>query len=179
MNTTQEVLTVEAVTQYGFRAAGKNYNISPRLKESGITPQHFGVGTSYQMEVYTGPKGGKSVNSFGPVPVGQAPVGLPLPPALPPTTVTDTKAPGGVPPVAPAQKRAEAALPLANDKMSKEDWDRKSFLIHLDAILKSTLESPALAQLVVGKRLEEAQATKREWFKSSLKDYEDALNGTL
>lgn len=178
MNTAQEVLTVEAVTQYGFRAAGKNYNISPKLKEAGITPQHFGVGVSYQVEVYTGPKGGKNVNSFGPVQVGQAPVGLPLPPALPPTTVSDTKAPMGEPPVKPAQHRTEH-MSTVEDKMTKQDWDKKSFLIHLDAILKSTLESPALAQLVVGKRLEEAQATKREWFKSSLKDYEDAINGSL
>lgn len=170
-----EVLTVEKVTQYGIRANGRNYGISPRLKEAGITPEKFSEGASYQVEVYTGPKGGKSINSFAP----STPPLLP-PPALPPTTVTDTKAPGGIPPVSPAQKRAETALPpKSDDKMSKSDWDEKSRLIHLDAIYKSTLESPALAQLVVGKRLEEAMVTKREWFKSSLKDYDDAKNGSL
>lgn len=181
-NTGMEVLTVEKVTQYGIRANGRNYGISPRLKEAGITPEKFSEGASYQVEVYTGPKGGKSINSFALTPNITTSMNTmpPLPPALPPTTVSDTKAPGGVPPVSPAQKRAETALPpKSGDKMSKSDWDEKSRLIHLDAIYKSTLESPALAQLVVGKRLEEAQVTKREWFKSSLKDYEDAKNGSL
>lgn len=181
MSTTNEVLTVEAVTQYGFRSAGKNYNLSPRLKEAGITPQHFGVGVAYQCEVYTGPKGGKSVNSFGPITNGVVPVATPslppFPPALPPTTVTSTPAPGGVPPVTPAVKRTNTSTD--DERMTKSDWANKDRLIHLDAIYKSTLESPALAQLVVGKRLEEAIDTKREWFKSSLKDYEDAKNESL
>lgn len=186
MSTIQEKVTVEQVTQWGIRSGGKNYGISPRLKEAGIEPKNFDIGTTYDLEIYVGSKGGKSINSF--VKLGGAVDGSvqqlqrnaqPLPPpALPSTTVTETKAPGGVPPVAPAQKRTPSSN-TSNDTMTKEDWDRKSFLIHVDAIMKSTLESPALAQLVVGKRLEEAQATKREWFKSSLKDYDDAVNGML
>lgn len=176
MSTANEVLTVEAVTQYGFRSAGKNYNISPKLKEAGITPQHFGVGLSYQCEVYTGPKGGKSVNSFGPVANGVAtPPPPPPPPSLPPTTVSATKAPGGIPPVTPAQKRNDSD----DDKMTKADWAKKDENIGIDAVIKSSLEAPALAQMVVGKNEEEAFGLSRRWIRFNLETQRLAKAGTL
>lgn len=172
MSVTQEVLTVEAVTQYGFKSGGKNYNISPRLKEAGITPANFTAGLTYQVEVYTGPKGGKSVNSFGPARGG---VALPPPPpSLPPTTVTQTPAPGGIPPVAPAQKRTDD-----DDKMTKADWAKKDENIGIDAVIKSSLESPALAQMVVGKNEVEAFDLSRRYIKFNLETQKLAKNNQL
>jgi hypothetical protein len=168
MANTQEQITVEAVTQYGVRANGRNYGLSPRLKESGIEPNNFTVGTSYQVEIYTGPKGGKSINSYAPV-EGAVSVRAalpPPPPSLPRTSVHTTPAPGGVAPVAPASKRDES------DKMSKEDWNVRNRSIELQAILKSTLESPMLAQLVVGKNNHDALFTLTEIFEHSLNLYE-------
>lgn len=179
MSTTQEVLTVEALTQYGVKAAGRNYNISPKLKEAGITPQHFGVGVSYQVEVYTGPKGGKSINSFGAINTAANPLvsagTLPPPPALPPTTVTGTKAPGGVPPVTPAQSRNGSD----DDKMTKADWAKKDENIGIDAVIKSTLESPALAQMVVGKNEVEAFDLSRRYVRFNLETQRLAKAGSL
>src|SRR5581483_7903355 len=161
-NTTQEVLTVEAVTQYGFRANGKNYSISTRLAGQGVKPQNFIQGAQYNVEVWTGPQGGKKINSYQPVngqapapvappaPVYQAPapVAPPMPPALPATTVAATPAPGGVPPVTRA---GAGAAPSAEDKMSKADWADRNREIAIQAILKSSIESPALAEHVTGK----------------------------
>lgn len=172
MSVTQEVLTVEAVTQYGFKSGGKNYNISPRLKEAGITPANFTAGLTYQVEVYTGPKGGKSVNSFGPA---QGGVALPPPPpSLPPTTVTQTPAPGGIPPVAPARRDVNQ-----DDKMTKADWQEKDKGISIDAVIKSSLESPALAQMVVGKNEVEAFELSRRYVKYNLETQRLAKTGSL
>ena len=63
-NTTSEILTVESLTQFGPRINGKTYSISPRLKDSGVSSASFQVGKAYQMEIWTGPQGGKSINSF-------------------------------------------------------------------------------------------------------------------
>src|SRR5882672_2177187 len=97
-NTTQEVLTVDSVTQYGIRYNGKLYSISTRLANSGVTPQQFQVGQRLRAEIWTGPQGGKKINSYqlegaiAPTPTGfQAgstlPQMPPMPPALPTTTV--------------------------------------------------------------------------------------------
>jgi hypothetical protein len=40
--------------------------------------------------------------------------------------------------------------------MSKQDWANKDVRIEQVAIVKSVLESPAYAQLVVGRRLDES-----------------------
>jgi len=170
----QEQVVVEAITQYGIKANGKFLNLSPNLRNSGVKPTNFNVGETYLVEIYTGPKGGKSINSYAavaptsvnPVP---APVALPPPPpSLPRTSLPATPAPGGVAPVAPAVKRDES------DKMTKEDWGVRNRSIELQAILKSTLESPMLAQLVVGKNNRDALITLTEVFEHSLSLYESA-----
>lgn len=142
----REVVTVERQTQYGIFANGRNYSLSPRLKEKGTTPQEFVVGKDYSIDVWTGPKGGKSINGFTvlgtPVVVTNE---IALPPSLPPTTVSTTLPPGGVAPIAAAVKRVNENGSLGRDKS-----------IETQAVLKSVLESPAYAQLVVGKRRDES-----------------------
>jgi hypothetical protein len=167
MPNVQEQVTVEAITQYGIKANGKFLNLSSRLKDSGIQPSNFTVGSTYLVEIYTGPKGGKSINSFTAV-EGSAPALPPPPPSLPRTTVHTTPAPGGVAPIAPASKNIDS------EKMTKQDWKDKDRSIELQAILKSTLESPMLAQLVVGKNNRDALSTLTEVFEHSLSLYEAA-----
>lgn len=173
-NTVQEQLTVEAVTQYGIRVNGKNYGISPRLKEAGTTPDKFQKGATYLVEVYTGPKGGKSINSFalvGPAGLPSAIASQPLPspvPSLPPTTLAATPAPTGAVPVTPAAKKAD----VDSEKMTKKDWANKDRTIELQAIMKSTLESPMVAQLAVGKRIEEVLETVKTVYEFSLALYD-------
>lgn len=167
-NTVQEQLTVEAVTQYGVRSNGKNYGISPRLKDSGTEPNTFQKGATYIVEVYTGPKGGKSINSFALITgtvntrTNTSPV-----PSLPLTTTQETVAPKGIAPVAPANKAV-----IDPEKMSKADWSRKDRTIELQAIMKSTLESPMVAQLAVGKRIEEVLQTVKAVYEFSLDLYD-------
>lgn len=178
MSLSQETVVVERVTQYGFKAGGKNYGLSPKLKGANITPASFEVGSTYLVEIWTGPQGGKSVNSFSKVgAVPAAPPPAPVAPVLPPTTVAATPAPGGVPPVAPAKK--SALQELADDKMSKADWQNKDRLIGIDAVIKSSLESPALGQLVVGKNQEEAFQTSRDFIRFNLETQRLAKEGTL
>jgi hypothetical protein len=205
-NVAQEILTVEAVNQYGFRAAGKNYSISQRLSESGTTPQNFVVGSQIAAMVWTGPKGGKKVNSFqviampggvpaaAPAPVYQQPATVyqqpaaaapampPMPPALPVTTVATTPAPGGV---APVQKTATASNgngnghAAAEDKMSKADWAVRNSEIAIQAIVKSSLESPALGEHVTGKSTPEFMQLTRDYVKFNLETYRMAVQGLL
>lgn len=182
-----EVLTVESVNQYGFRSNGKNYSISTRLAQSGITPQHFQVGSQIQAEVWVGPQGGKKINSFQPVngtPIASAPVAAyvppvmpPMPPALPQTNVASTPAPGGVPPVSKTPRGASAVT--AEDKMSKADWAARNNEIAIQAIVKSSLESPALGEHVTGKSTPEFMQLTRDYVKFNLETYRMAVEGTL
>lgn len=168
-NTAQETVLVETVTQFGIRSNGKNYGISPRLKEAGTTPDKFQKGATYLVEVYTGPKGGKSINSFALVGTSAPVASVPSPvPSLPPTTLAATPAPGGVPPVTPAVKKAD----VDSEKMTKKDWANKDRTIELQAIMKSTLESPMVAQLAVGKRIEEVLETVKTVYEFSLALYD-------
>jgi hypothetical protein len=134
----------------------------------------FNVGETYLVEIYTGPKGGKSINSYAlvvnePVAASSGSIGIPPPPpSLPRTSLPATTAPGGVAPVAPAVKKEDS------EKMTKADWAAKDRSIELQAILKSTLESPMLAQLVVGKNNRDALLTLTEVFEHSLSLYESA-----
>jgi hypothetical protein len=176
MSIEKETILVESVTQYGVRSNGKSYNLSPVLKKKGVLPTAFEVGRTYDLELYIGSQGGRNINAFTLVDEGEAveapaPVvrraAPPPPPSLPRTSLPTTKAPGGVAPVAPASK----ADP---DKMSKEDWNVRNKSIELQAIIKSTLESPMLAQLVVGKNNKDALLTLTEVFEHSLALYESA-----
>lgn len=189
--TSTEVLTVESVNQYGFRSNGKNYSISTRLAGQGITPQNFQVGSKIQAEVWTGPQGGKKINSFQPV-NGQTQVPMtsgyqvgsslppalpPMPPALPQTNVASTPAPGGVPPVSKTPRGASAVT--AEDKMSKADWAARNNEIAIQAIVKSSLESPALGEHVTGKSTPEFMQLARDYVKFNLETYRMAVEGTL
>lgn len=183
MSLSQEIVKVETVTQYGFRSGGKNYGLSPKLKEKGIEPSEFKVGTTYVCEIYTGPKGGKSVNAYSEVSPGTVVPSVATPtPSLPSTTVSTTVAPGGVAPIAPAKRVAEQAVVQAqseNDKMTKADWSNKDRMIGIDAVIKSSLESPALGQLVVGKNQEEAFQTARDFIRFNLETQRLAKEGSL
>lgn len=174
-NTIQEQILVEAVTQYGVRSNGKNYGISPRLKESGTEPNSFEKGSTYLVEVYTGPKGGKSINSFALVGGSTSVSSVPPVPSLPPTTLGATQIPGGVAPVAPAK----AVASVDTEKMTKNDWLKKDESIELVAIMKSSIESGIMAQLAVGKRQEEVFATQRAFIKYNLETLELAKQKAL
>lgn len=180
-NTAKEIVTVESITQWGIKANGVNYRLSNRLKESGVDPESFEVGQTYSMDVWTGPQGGKSINSFeitsageeAPAPVAPKPLLRRPVPSLPQTTVHTTPAPGGVPPVRPAV-RPSVAPATDPDRMSKQDWADRNRTIELQAILKSTLESPMLAQLAVGKNTLEALGLVETVFTSALALYDKA-----
>ncbi len=58
-----------------------------------------------------------------------------------------------------------------NDKMTKADWGAKDKSIETQAVLKSVLESPAFAQLVVGKREQEAFEIGSRMFKYFLAEF--------
>jgi len=173
-NTVMEKIIVEKVTQYGVRANGVNYGISPRLKEKGIEPNSFNVGSQYEIELYIGPKGGRSINSFSLISGTAVDMRLLVPavpavPSLPTTATHETVAPKGVAPVTPAQRRPEGS---SDDKMTKADWADRNRTIELQAIMKSTLESPMLAQLAVGKRFEETLQNVHALFEFALNLYD-------
>ncbi len=74
--------------------------------------------------------------------------------SLPRTTVSDTPAPGGEPVV---KKIQSVSLNVGDpDRMSKADWAAKDRNIELVAIVKSTIESPAYRELIMGKNTEQA-----------------------
>lgn len=80
-------------------------------------------------------------------------------PELPKTAVEETKAPGGAAPVVKAgDDKLLQTLPRSTDseKMTKKDWANKDKSIETQAVLKSVLESPAYAQLVIGKNEQDA-----------------------
>lgn len=150
-NSVKEVLTVEKLTQYGVKANGQNYSYSKFCSKDTV----IAAGDVIEAEVYTGQKGGKYLNAY--VVTGQADVKpVAKTPSLPPTTVTETPAPKGEVPVAPAQRKAAK---VESETMSKADWANKDIAIERVAIVKSVLESPAYAQLSVGKRVEDVLAT--------------------
>jgi hypothetical protein len=180
MSLNHETIIVEKVTQWGVRSGGMNYGLSPKLKDKGVTPEIFKEGVTYSVEVWTGPKGGKSINAYNELGASQpiAPPVAAMAPSLPQTTVASTPAPGGIAPIAPAKKEPTKDS-SDEDKMSKADWADKDRRIGIDAVLKSTFESPALAQLVVGKNQQEAFLTTREFAKYNLETQRMAKEGVL
>lgn len=184
-NTTQEVLTVDSVNQYGIKYQGKTYSISTLLAKKGVTPESFAVGSRIRAEIWTGPQGGKKINSYqlegaaAPAPIAAYAPALPPPmlPALPPTTLAATPAPGGV---APVSKTPRTTTPAKDDDhMSKAEWKAKDNAIAIQAIVKSSLESPALGEHVTGKSHAEFLEMTREFVKYNLETYQLALEGKL
>ncbi len=187
--TTQEVLTVESVNQYGFRAGGKNYSISTLLAKKGVTPQSFQVGSQIQAEIWTGPQGGKKVNSFqfvGAVsntPVNTVPQMTSMPlmpqmPSLPVTTISSTPAPGGAAVVNKSYSNGKAPT-TQEEKMTREDWKNKDLAIELVAVIKSSIESPALGEHVTGKSTAEFMQLTRDFVKYNLETLRLAKEGQL
>ena len=173
--TIKEVITVEGKTQYGLRVGGKNYYISKNLETAGTTKDSFLVGSTYSCDIYVSDKGAKYINTAvpyvaQPIPAiavngnqvvnGHSNVIPFTPPSLPPTTVVNTPPPGGVSPVTPAVRGKDAA----DEKMAKADWAAKDRSIEIQAILKSTIESGALAQAVVGKPFDDIKLMTRQYF---------------
>lgn len=133
----EEIITVKATSQYGVMSGDVWFNVA---KGAPFTPKSFEKGKSYTVSGYISDKGGKFmelVKEFG--------AGAPL------LTVA-VPAPTAAPIAAPAYPKA-APAPLASgseDKMSKADWARKDVVIARQAVIKSVLESPSVANLVVG-----------------------------
>lgn len=117
----------------------------------GVNFDSISVGDTVALE-YNGDSGVNFVSSYAKVGSTEQSAVPPVP-SLPKTTVTETKAPGGEKPVAPANKAVPTSDP---DKMSKQDWANKDKAIERIAIFKSVLEGSAYAQLTVGKRLDES-----------------------
>lgn len=101
---------------------------------------------------------------------------VPPVPSLPKTSVAPKADPNGVSPVAPAKKRVNEN---GSDGMTKQDWADKDARISVDAIHKSTLESPTLANLIIGKNQVEAFQTVRDFLKFNLDLNQQAKNGGL
>lgn len=190
MSKENKTITVSGLTKFGIQTTdGERYSFSKFLKDKDLK-----AGDVLNAELYAGPQGGKYLNSFTRVAAQEAhdageavrrdnnhpltisateqeeirryEASIPLPPSLPPTSVGETKAPGGVAPVAPAKKRPNenGATGIDSEKMTKADWANKDSRIETVAVLKSVLESPAFAQLVVGKRKGEAFEIGAEMF---------------
>lgn len=92
---------------------------------------------------------------------------LPPIPSLPQTTVNPQADPQGIAPVRPAVK----ARPNENGKEGT-NWDARNRSIEVQAIMKSTLESPLLAHLAVGKNTVEALGLLETMFNKALELYE-------
>jgi len=114
----------------------------------------FAKNETYKLEIETNEKGYRTVVGVAGDKVVEKKAKSPIP-SIPKTAVEDTPAPGGVAPVAKAgdDKGFKAK---DSEKMTKADWGAKDKSIETQAVLKSVLESPAYAQLVVGKKEAEA-----------------------
>lgn len=121
---------------------------------------------------------------------------VPNVPTLPKTSVAPKSDPNGVSPVAPTNPgygglykeyatsdkglgKTLAAKSASGDNMSKQDWADKDARISIDAIHKSTLESPTLANLAIGKNDDEVLALTRKFFKYQLETNQLAKRGEL
>ncbi len=126
-NGVKKTITVERRSQYGLFAAGAWLNLSKKAKETGLSPQSFEVGASYELEGSVSPKGQYFIDSYRPGGPGAA--------SSAPSPATTT---GHNP---PAPTAAKPAVDYA-----KKDSERDARITVL-AILKSVLESPALPLL--------------------------------
>lgn len=128
-------------------------------------------------------KSGHAIGDSGPV--GPDVVIPPVPnvPTLPKTSVNPKVDPNGVSPVAPTSDKGLgkvlAAKSASGDNMSKQDWADKDARISIDAIHKSSLESPTLANLAIGKNDDEVLALTRKFFKYQLETNQLAKRGEL
>lgn len=136
-------------------------------------------------------KSGHAIGDSGPAGLD---VVIPPVPSLPKTSVAPKSDPNGVSPVAPTivssgfagikkwEQNGDKGLGKVLDKdntMSKADWQNKDKGISIDAIHKSTLESPTLANLAIGKNDDEVLALTRKFFKYQLETNQLAKRGEL
>lgn len=115
--------------------------------------------------------------------VGNQVFTIPPVPSLPKTSVAPKSDPNGVSPVAPTSDKGLgkvlAVKSASGDNMSKQDWADKDARISIDAIHKSSLESPTLANLAIGKNDDEVLALTRKFFKYQLETNQLAKRGEL
>lgn len=118
----------------------------------GVNFDGINVGDDVSLD-YNGASGVNFVSAYKVVNGAAPKASVPPVPSLPKTTVTDTPAPGGTAPISKAGKKEDSEI------MTKADWSNKDRAIERVAIFKSVLEGSAYAQLVVGKRTDEAFQT--------------------
>ncbi len=124
----------------------------------------FTKGETYKLDIETNAKGYKTVVGIaGEKAVAPKKVNSAIP-SIPKTAVEDTPAPGGEAPVAKAGD--DKGLKVSDLRISSSSSRDKS--IETQAVLKSVLESPAYAQLVVGKRESESFEIGSRMFKHFL-----------
>ncbi len=113
----------------------------------------FHRGETYSLKIETNEKGYKTVVGIA----DELPTTSPIP-SIPKTKVQDTPAPGGVSPVAKAvDNNGEKGLgKRLAETMSKADWAQKDLNIERLSIVGRVAGSAAYAQLVVGKKEQEA-----------------------
>lgn len=91
-----------------------------------------------------------------------------------PKSVTEAQNLPPVPPLPKIVKAVEQTKEKAgddkvlSDRMTKQDWSNKDRAIERVAIIKSVLESPMLAQLVVGRNEKESFETLTKLFNHSV-----------
>ena len=100
---------------------------------------------------------------------------IPPVPSLPKTTVNPQPT-EGTSPVAPVQKRANEN---GSTGMTKQEWKERNDGISVDAIHKSMLESPTLANLCIGKNDQEVYELLKDFFRYNLALNRQAKSGDL
>lgn len=103
---------------------------------------------------------------------------VPPVPILPPTSLHETKAPGGVPPVAPTQipESKKDSWKAKEDTMSKEDWAKKNEVDSTRMILNTVIASPAFAHLAIGKKESEVFEIGERMFHHFLEVFKKSKN---
>lgn len=160
MPVTAKAVRVARVNKFSITDAdGVDYNLS---KFDPVDLGRIVAGNDYTVQ-FVESKGKNYMRSIQPGNTGS------ITPSLPRTSVTETKAPGGETPVKPA---AVPAAPIVSERAYNRDRS-----IECQAILKSTLESPAVAQMVVGKNENEVKAILRDVFLTMLTVYDETKAG--
>lgn len=153
----------------GILVEGKWINVAKNVKMS-----NFSKGQSVSVVLETNEKGYETIVGIEQEQTSVVPeVKLPSVPSLPKTTVSPKIDPNGVSPVRRPNENGSLGI---EDKMTKKDWQAKDRRIETQAVLKSTLESPMLANLIIGKNEEEALQMFERLFERAMNIYDRSLN---
>lgn len=142
-------IVVQSVGKYGIQCNNQWFSVDG----NGFTKESFIPGNTYVVQLRyskTNKPYIKAVTS-GTLAAPGAPSAPPAPYTPPANTGS---APAAPPPPAPAPApRAAATPPPAavpkSDQMSKADWARKDVVIARQAVIKSVLESPSIANMIM------------------------------